>query len=201
MNALLFAALSLVVLHAPAAALTAKVGKPAPDFTAADADGNDVSLSEYKGKTVALEWTNRDCPYVKKHYGSGNMQSLQKAYTEKGVVWLTINSSAPGKQGHVDGAGAKKILEGDKAAPTKYLLDPSGKIGRLYGAKTTPHMYVIDPKGVLRYAGAIDSVSSADPADIKDAKNYASAALDAVLKGEKVAEPSTRPYGCGVKYQ
>lgn len=200
-RSLLAALLSLSLLPSAAWALQAKVGKAAPDFTLSDADGKDVSLSSFKGKTVALEWTNRECPYVKKHYGAGNMQRLQKDYTGKGVVWLTINSGAPGKQGHVDGAGAKKVVAADGAAPTKYLLDPTGRVGKLYGAKTTPHMYVVDAKGVLRYAGAIDSIPSADPDDIKTAKNYASSALDAVLAGNDVEEPSTRPYGCGVKYK
>ena len=148
-----------------------------------------------------LEWHNKDCPYVKKHYGSGNMQKLQKAYADKGVVWLTIISSAKGKQGYVTGEEADRDMAEAKASPTHVLLDSEGTAGRAYGAKTTPHLFVIDGKGILRYNGAIDSVSSSDPEDIAEADNYAAAALDAVLAGKKVKKPVTRPYGCSVKYK
>lgn len=195
------AAFALAVLLAPSASLAAaKVGEAAPPFTAKDSAGRDVSLADYKGKTVVLEWLNKGCPYVKKHYGSGNMQTLQKEWTGKGVVWLSVVSSAEGKQGHVDGAEADADTKESGASPSKVLLDPSGAVGKLYGAKTTPHMYVVDKAGVLRYAGAIDSNSSADPKTIASAENYVSSALEAVLAGKKVKRASTKPYGCSVKY-
>lgn len=182
-------------------AADAKVGRLAPDFTLKDSKGVDRSLASFAGKPVVLEWHNKDCPYVKKHYASGNMQKLQKSYTAKGVVWLAILSSAEGKQGYATGEQAEKDMAAAGAAPTHVLLDPSGAAGRLYGAKTTPHMYVVDGGGVLRYNGAIDSNSSSDPAVIPESDNYVAAALDAVLGGKKVAKPVTRPYGCSVKYK
>ena len=185
---------------APAAATTAEIGKPAPAFTAMDADGTSRSLSEFAGKVVVLEWTNKDCPFVKKHYGSNNMQALQKEITGKGVVWLTVLSSAPGKQGHLDGAAAKAHVASVGAAPSAFLLDPTGAIGRSYGAKTTPHMYVIDAKGTLVYAGGIDDKPSANPEDVKTAKNHVRAAVDEVLAGKAVTVASSQPYGCAVKY-
>ena len=178
----------------------AKVGQPAPAFKLVDSKGKTHSLADFAGKTVVLEWTNHQCPFVKKHYGSGNMQSQQRAATAKNVVWLTVNSGAPGKQGHVDGADAEEIRGEARAAQTAYLLDPEGIAGRAYGAKTTPHMYVIDPKGVLRYAGAIDSIQSADTDDIAKATQYVPQALAELAAGKPVSVATTRPYGCSVKY-
>jgi peroxiredoxin len=175
-------------------------GKPAPEFTLTDTTGTAHSLSDFEGKYVVLEWTNYDCPFVRKHYGSGNMQKLQKEYTGKGAVWLSICSSAPGKQGHYAPEQWGKLIADREAKPTAVLLDADGKVGRAYGAKTTPHVFVIGPDGVVLYAGAIDSVRSANPADIADAENYVRSALDAVMADKPVSTPSTAPYGCSVKY-
>ena len=177
-----------------------EVNQPAPAFTAASASGKPISLSDYKGKVVVLEWTNHDCPFVKKHYDSGNMQGLQKDAAAKGVVWLQVISSAPGEQGQVDDAGANKLNASRSAKPAGTVLDPDGKIGMLYDARTTPHMYVIDQQGVLVYKGGIDSIPSAKQEDIAKADPYVANAIKAVLAGQKVAQQSTRPYGCGVKY-
>lgn len=185
---------------APDAAAAAAVDKPAPAFTLVDSAGRKRSLAEFKGKTVVLEWTNHGCPFVKKHYGSGNMQAQQRAATGDGIVWLTINSSAPGQQGHVDGAGAEKVRRDARAVQTAYLLDPDGTVGRRYGAKTTPHMYIVDPTGVLRYAGAIDSIPSSDTDDIAQATKYVPQALAELAAGKPVSVKVTRPYGCSVKY-
>jgi len=176
------------------------IGKPAPEFTGTDSHGKSHSLKAYRGKTVVLEWTNRDCPFVGKHYNSGNMQKLQRQAKNDGVVWLSVISSAPGAQGHVSPDEANAISNDDKAAQTAKILDPSGKVGRLYGAKTTPHMYVIDQKGRLAYMGAIDSEAGWDEAEIAGAKNYVTAALKAVHAGKAPDPSSTRPYGCSVKY-
>lgn len=176
------------------------VGQPAPAFSAVDSNGRTVSLADFKGRPVVLEWTNDGCPFVKKHYGSGNIQALQKAFTAKNVAWLSVISSAPGQQGHVDGAAANKLSADRGAAPTAVLLDPSGAVGKLYDAKTTPHLFVVDAKGVLAYAGGIDSVPSADADDVAKATPYLKLAVDAVLAGKPVANPSTKPYGCSVKY-
>lgn len=192
-------ATAAIALAAPACA-AATVGQPAPAFTATDSNGKSVSLSQFRGKTVVLEWTNPGCPFVQKHYKSGNMQATQAAAAKQGVVWLTVNSSAPGKQGNLDGAGANASVKASGAAPSYYLLDPDGKIGKLYDAKTTPHMFVINPAGTIVYAGAIDSAPTADPADIKGATNYVTAALTAVKAGQPVATPTSKPYGCSVKY-
>jgi len=178
----------------------AVVGQPAPAFTVNDLDGKAVSLSDYAGKIVVLEWTNVGCPFVKKHYGSGNIPKLQQTYTAKGVIWLSINSSAPGRDGNFPAAEVKSRRAAWHAASTDYLTDPDGKVGRLYGAKTTPHFFIIDGSGALRYAGAIDSIPSPDPADIPQAENYVSEALDALLAGRPVKTASTRSYGCPVKY-
>jgi peroxiredoxin len=175
-------------------------GKPAPDFVGRDTSGKEVRLSGLKGNIVVLEWTNHDCPYVGKHYGAGNMQALQKEATGQGVVWLSIVSSAPGQQGHVDGLEADRLTASRKASPTAVVLDPEGLIGRAYGASTTPHMFVIDKAGTLAYMGAIDDMPSASRADIKGARNFVREALAAVAKGEPVKAASTRPYGCSVKY-
>lgn len=188
-------ALAPAVVHADAT-----VGQPAPGFSAPDQTGATRSLDGYKGKWVVLEWVNQDCPFVQKHYGSGNMQKTQKAATGKGAVWLSVNSSAPGKQGAMDGKLAAKMVADKGAAPTAVLLDPDGKIGHAYGAKTTPHMFVIDPKGTLVYAGAIDDKPSTDQDDVKTAKNYVLAALDEAMAGKAVTSASTQPYGCSVKY-
>jgi hypothetical protein len=185
---------------AVAAEATAKVGQPAPAFELVDTAGKTRSLAEFAGKTVVLEWNNPKCPFVKKHYGSGNMQSKQAAATADGVVWLTINSGAPGKQGHMDAAEAEEVRTEAKAAQTAYLLDPNGTVGRAYGAITTPHMYIIDAGGVLRYAGGIDSHQSADEDDIAGATQYVPKALAELAAGKPVSEPLTRPYGCDVKY-
>jgi peroxiredoxin len=175
--------------------------RPAPAFTAKDIDGKTRSLSEFKGKTVVLEWVNEGCPYVKKHY-SGNMQGLQQAATADGVVWLTIASSAPGKQGYfADGAAAKTWMDAKGAKPTTLLLDSDGVVATAYKAKTTPHMFVIDRSGALVYEGAIDDTPSAKVEDLKTAKNYVAAALADVKAGRKVAVAYSQPYGCAVKYK
>jgi peroxiredoxin len=181
-------------------AMAAKVDEKAPGFTLINSKGEQISLQDYAGKHVVLEWTNHLCPYVQKHYGSDNMQSLQKNYTAQDVIWLSVISSAEGKQGHVSAAEADELSESRNASPTHVLFDPSGKVGKDYGAKTTPHMYVIDTQGILRYNGAIDSIKSANPADIDKAEPYFKQAMDAVLKGEEVVSKMTVPYGCSVKY-
>ena len=175
-------------------------GEEAPDFSLTDSKGTPHKLSDFRGKLVVLEWLNHDCPFVKKHYGGGNMQNLQKEYTAKGVVWLSIISSAPGKQGHRTGPQADADTKDKNANPTAVLLDPAGEVGQKYEAKTTPHMFVIDKEGKVIYAGAIDSIRSADPADTARSENYVRQALDAALAGKAVPNPSTKPYGCGVKY-
>jgi peroxiredoxin len=193
----LVGALALV----PAAARAqATVGQPAPAFSAPDQTGSTRSLDAYKGKWVVLEWVNHECPFVKKHYGSGNMQKTQAAAEAKGAVWLSVNSSAPGKQGAMDGKLATSLTSEKHAKPTAVLLDPQGAVGRAYGAKTTPHMFVIDPKGTIVYAGAIDDKPSTDPADVPAAKNFVLAALDEAMAGKPVSVASTQPYGCSVKY-
>lgn len=186
---------------ATSAAAQVKNGEAAPDFTLKSAAGVDVKLSQYKGKTVVLEWFNNDCPYVKKHYDSGHMQKLQEQATTEGTVWLTIVSSAPGEQGHLEAAAAQKLVGERKAKMTAFLLDPKGEVGRRYAAKTTPHMYIIDAKGMLVYQGAIDSNSSSDPKTIAGATNYVTEALRDVKAGQAVKTASTKPYGCSVKYK
>ncbi len=182
------------------AAPAATVGQPAPAFSAPAVTGDTVTLEDFKGKVVVLEWHNKDCPFVRKHYDSKNMQNLQKELTGKGVVWLTINSSAEGQQGYETADAAKQTLASEGAAPTHYLLDTDGTVGKLYDAKTTPHMFVIDKDGTLAYAGAIDDKASTYVSDVPEAKNYVRAAVDSLEKGEAVAETSTKAYGCGVKY-
>jgi peroxiredoxin len=195
------AALAGLLAAAPAAqASDLKIGQPAPDFTAKDSKGAAVSLSQLRGKTVVLEWTNADCPYTRKHYTSGNMQGLQSLARQEGVVWLSVISSAPGKQGYVDGAGADALTASRHAMPAAVLLDPSGMVGRLYGAKTTPHLFVIDKNGALQYMGGIDSIATADIEDIAKAEPYLKEALLAVTQGQPVAHAVTRPYGCSIKY-
>jgi peroxiredoxin len=175
-------------------------GKPAPEFTAVDSNGKTVSLSALKGKTVVLEWTNHDCPYVRKHYGAGNMQTLQREATGAGVVWLTVASSAKGSQGFVEGLEANKLTDDRKASPTAVVLDAAGTIGKAYGASATPHMFVIAPDGVLAYAGAIDDKPTSNPSDIPKARSYVREALAAVAAGKPMSPSQTRPYGCSVKY-
>ncbi|MCI4665064.1 MAG: redoxin family protein [Neomegalonema sp.] len=200
-NAARLALASLIVAVGAATALAApEVGSPAPAFVGAGSKGEAVDLTALKGKRVVLEWTNHDCPFVRKHYSGGNMQSLQKRAAEAGVVWISIISSAPGRQGHVSADRANELTVTRKAAPAHVVLDPSGKIGRLYGARTTPHMFVIDEKGALVFKGGIDSIPSANPADIKSATNYVAAALDALAAGGLPKVASARPYGCSVKY-
>lgn len=199
MVALVFAPIALGMVAIPVMA-SAEIGHEAPDFTAMDIHGHEFKLSEQKGKTVVLEWTNHECPFVRKQYGTGAMQNTQKTATDEGVVWVSIVSSAPGKQGNVTPEEAVKIEEEAGAHATTRILDESGEIGQLYGAKTTPHMFVIDADGKLAYAGAIDDQPSPDPASVEGATNYVLAALDDLKAGRAVATPATTPYGCGVKY-
>jgi peroxiredoxin len=182
------------------ASAQAKVATAAPAFTAPTTAGANQSLADLRGKVVVLEWTNHDCPYVRKHYESGNMQALQREATGSGVVWLSIISSAPGTQGHVTPAQADELTSSRKAAPTAVLLDPKGTVGKLYGATNTPHMYVIDKAGTLAYAGAIDDRPTSRKSDVPGANNYVRAALQSVAAGEPVKTPVTRAYGCTVKY-
>jgi peroxiredoxin len=188
-----------IVVPSPGRA-AAKVGEPAPAFTSMSSAGTPVALADYRGKVVVLEWTNHECPYVRKHYDTGNMQTLQREATGQGVVWLTVISSAPGEQGHVSAAQANELTMSRKAAPTAVLLDTKGTAGRLYGATNTPHMYVIDGQGVLVYAGAIDDRPTSRQSDVKGAQNYVREALQAVASGRPVKTPVTRAYGCTVKY-
>ena len=190
-------AVALVPVSAGAQAV---VGSPAPNFTATDSHGQTHSLSVYRGKYVVLEWHNQGCPYTRKHYVSGNMQSLQKEWTTKGVVWFTVISSAPGQQGYVTDAEENAYLAEMRAAPTAVLMDPEGKLGHLFSAKTTPEMYVIDPEGKLIYEGAIDDRPTPDVSDIKGADNYLNDALMEAMAGKPVAHAYTRSYGCSVKY-
>ena len=193
-------ALAVSALFCAAALANAPAGKPAPAFTVTDLDGKTVNLADYKGKTVVLEWTNFGCPFVQKHYRSGNMQALQKKYGAD-VVWLTVNSTNTGSPDYAEPAAVKARLQQERAAPTAYLMDAPGNTGRAFGAKTTPHMYIIDRSGTVVYNGAIDDKRSADPADIKSAKNYVSAALDEMKAGKPVSVASTTPYGCSVHYR
>lgn len=183
---------------APVAGAT--VGEAAPAFSLPDQDGKTHALADFKGKYVVLEWFNKDCPFVKKHYGSGNMQKLQKWAKDKGVVWLSIVSSAEGKQGYLTGPDAKQTLKDLKMSSAAILLDPAGTVGKSYGAKTTPHMFVIDPKGVVRYNGAIDDKPSPNPADIDSARSNVKIALEEALAGKEVSVKTSQPYGCSVKY-
>ena len=177
-----------------------ETGKLAPDFALKDSTGAVVKLSDYRGKVVVLEWHNQGCPYTRKHYESGNMQKLQKEWTAKGVIWLTVISSAPGTQGYVTAEQENEYLKKMDAVPTAALLDPTGAIGHQYEAKTTPHMYVISPKGTLVYEGGIDDKPTSDPADIPGATNWVQAALKEITASKQVSTPVTRPYGCSVKY-
>jgi peroxiredoxin len=183
-----------------AAGAAPQIGQSAPDFTALDAKGNAIHLREYRGKTVVLEWTNAECPYTRKHYDSGNMQSVQALAQKNGIVWLTVISSAPGKQGYVNGAAADALTVSRHADPTAVLLDPTGSVARMYAAKTTPHMFVIDKDGMLRYMGGIDSIATTDEADIARAEPYLKEAMLAADAGDPVPHPVTKPYGCSIKY-
>ena len=196
----LAAAGGLVVSARAEASTQAKVGAAAPAFTAPATTGANQTLGDLRGKIVVLEWTNHDCPYVRKHYESGNMQALQREAIGQGVVWLSIISSAPGTQGYVTPPQADELTSSRKAAPSAVLLDPKGTVGKLYGATNTPHMYVIDKAGVLAYAGAIDDRPTSRKSDVQGANNYVRAALQSVAAGEPVKTPVTRAYGCTVKY-
>ncbi|MFZ3213225.1 MAG: thioredoxin family protein [Terriglobales bacterium] len=191
---------TLVLMALSTAALAAKVGEPAPNFTATDSNGQTHTLAAYHGKFVVLEWHNQGCPYTQKHYNSGNMERLQKEWTQKGVIWLTVISSAPGTQGYVTAEQENDYLRRMNAAPTAALLDPTGDLGHLYGAKTTPQMFIINPEGVLIYDGAIDDKPTTDQADIPIARNYLAQALNEAMAGKPVSTPTSRPYGCSVKY-
>lgn len=191
---------AIIALAATPAAADQVTGQPAGNFRLMDADGKAVTLSQFKGRPVVLEWNNPGCPFVQKHYDSGNMQAAQAKAKAMGAAWLTINSGAPGKQGYMTGPQAKAFVAKEKAQPTAYLLDPQGRVGKGYGAKTTPHMYLIDASGRLVYQGGIDDKPTADKADIAGARNHLLAALGEVKAGKKVSVPESRPYGCSVKY-
>jgi hypothetical protein len=199
MKTLLQSTLALLVAAGTASAAP-QVGQPAPEFTLTDSNGQSHNLSDFKGKFVVLEWLNHGCPFVQKHYDSGNMQGLQKEYTGKDVVWLSIVSSAPGKQGHMSPGDTNQTKEEKGSAATAILLDEDGTVGKIYDAKVTPELYVINPEGTLVYMGAIDDVRSVEAADIAGAKNYVKQALDEAMAGQPVSEPSTPAYGCSVKY-
>ncbi len=193
---------ALAFIASPMAAQAApKIGEAAPEFTGMDSNGNVHKLSDFKGKTVVLEWTNPQCPYVVKHYDSGNMQKLQAEYAAKDIVWLSINSSAAGKEGNQSSEEANTYMEDKKSGPTARILDPTGVIGKAYEAKVTPHMYVINKEGVLVYEGAIDDNDSSKQEDIATSKNYVKAALDALAEGKPIEIAQTKAYGCGVKYE
>lgn len=191
---------SLIALTSAIGAHAVEIGKAAPAFAATVVTGKSISLADFKGKVVVLEWTNFECPFVRKHYGSGNLPKLQEQYTAKDVVWLTVNSSAAGKQGYLkaDEMAARATKEGNKAS--HFLMDSDGKVGKAYNAKVTPHMFIIDKDGVLRYDGAVDSKATTDKADVETADKLFVNALDAVLAGKEVAQAKNKPYGCGVKY-
>ncbi|HSK08568.1 MAG TPA: redoxin domain-containing protein [Vicinamibacterales bacterium] len=199
--ALSWIAFALLVFFGSMPASAIKVGEPAPAFTATDHAGKTHTLADLKGKFVVLEWHNQGCPYVGKHYESGNMQKLQQEWTAKGVVWFTVVSSAPGQQGHVTPAQSQEYVRAQKAAPTAVLLDASGEIGRKYDARTSPQMIVINREGIVVYNGAIDDKPTTDTADVAGATNYVSAALSDAMANRPVATPTTQPYGCAVKYQ
>lgn len=191
---------AILVMAPTAVRAEVTVGEPAPDFTLTDTAGTEHSLSDFEGKYVVLEWINFDCPFVVKHYSTNNMQDLQAKYTGQDVVWLTINSSAPGKQGAYSAEDVQRMMEEKGMASTAYLMDSSGDVGRLYGAKTTPHMYVVNPEGELIYQGAIDDAPTADPGDVEGSLNYVDQALTEAMSGQDVSIPATRAYGCAVKY-
>jgi hypothetical protein len=189
------------MLGALTAVAAPQIGQPAPDFTAVDSKGDSVHLSDYRGMTVVLEWTNADCPYTRKHYTSGNMQGVQSLAQQNRIVWLSVISSAPGRQGYVTGPAADQLTQSRKANPTAVLLDPTGTVGRMYAAKTTPHMFVIDKNGALQYMGGMDSIATTSEADIARAEPYLKEAMLAVAQGNPAPHPVTKPYGCSIKYQ
>ena len=198
---LLTTLLTLAASTALFAADSPAVGTTAPDFSLTDSKGKTQSVSQYKGKYVVLEWFNPDCPFVKKHYGSGNMQKLQEEFTAKGVVWLSIDSSAPGLEGNLTAEQAEKKIAEWKTKQTALVLDPDGKAGRSYAAKNTPHMFVINPEGKIVYEGAIDSKATPNPSDIASSTNYVKVALEESMAGKTVSNANTKPYGCSVKYK
>jgi len=191
----------ILTLYACGSSASLRVGEPAPDFEGVDTGGNVQRLADYRGKTVVLEWTNHDCPFVRKHYNAGNMQAQQREAAAQDVVWLSVISSAPGKQGHVSPAQADELTRNRNAEPHAVILDTEGRIGRAYHAKTTPHMFIIDPAGKLVYMGGIDSIATANPDDIPGATQYVRTALQEMAAGKPVSTPVTRPYGCSVKYR
>jgi glutathione peroxidase-family protein len=190
-----------VILTSNTGPKNARVDESAPDFTLNDVQGKKHSLSDFKGKWVVLEWVNFGCPYVRKHYDSGNMQGLQKTYTGKGVAWLSVCSSAPGKQGYYEGDELVEQIREEGSFATAYLVDSEGAVGKTYEAKTTPHMYIINPDGILVYAGGIDNIPSSDKDDLKRATNYVKETLEAGMSGKAIAVKGSRPYGCSVKYK
>lgn len=192
-------AATLAVFAVPALASPA-IGEAAPDFSAPGSDGSTHALADYRGKVIVLEWNNPQCPFVRKHYGAGNIQKQQAEAAANGVVWLTVNSGAPGKQGQLDAEGAKAYVAQQKASPAAYLIDSDGRVGRAYAAKTTPQIAIIDHEGVLRYNGAIDSIPSTDADDIAEATQYARQALAEIAAGKPVSVTTSEPYGCSVKY-
>ena len=194
------ALLSLDLSLHPGAAAQARVGAPAPAFALPASNGRTVSLADFKGKIIVLEWSNHQCPYVGKHYRGNNMQALQKKWTGKNVVWLTVISSAPGMEGYVTAAEANKLTADRNAAPSAVLLDPKGALGRAYGARVTPHMFIISADGALIYAGGIDDTPSAQIEDLKTARNYIDDTLTELSQGKPVSAARTRAYGCTVKY-
>ena len=198
----LYCAATIITVSAgvqPATA-QARIGAPAPAFTLTDSNGRALSLADFKGKTVVLEWTNHDCPYVGKHYRGNNMQALQKKWTGQGVVWLSVISSAPGLQGHVSGQQANKLTADRGAAPTAVLFDPTGKVGRAYSARATPHMYVINGEGAFAYMGGVDDQPTARVEDLKGARNFVDQALSEIAQGKPVSVSASRAYGCSIKY-
>lgn len=196
----IFSLLFLTAAYSAPVQATVAIGEKAPGFSLSGHDGKTYALSDYEGKAVVLEWYNHECPFVRKHYDSKNMQDLQQRYTGKDVVWFTVISSAEGKQGYFDAAGAAANLAKEAGSPTAVLLDPKGETGNAYGASTTPHMYILNTNHELVYMGAIDSVKSGNPDDIQNATNYVSRALDEMMEGKSVSQPVTTPYGCSIKY-
>jgi len=197
LTSLLFCAIATGSLSLSQAA--PDIGDVAPDFTLVDTGGVEHPLSDYSGKVIVLEWITNNCPYVEKHYGEKNMQGLQKNYVEEGVVWFSISSTAPGKDGYLNPDSWNKLLEEYDSSATALLMDPSGEVGRRYGARTSPHIFIIGADGLLAYSGAVDTFGTTDPADIVRATNWVEQALDAILAGEPVKVPSTNPYGCAIK--
>jgi len=195
-----FAANLMLLIYSEQVWAEPVVGQPAPIFSGAAAEGGTLNLNDLRGKTVILEWTNHECPFVQKHYESGNIPKLQKQAADQGIVWLQVISSAPGKQGNIDAATAKKINQERGASPSNTVFDPSGSIGKQYNATNTPQLFIIDAKGILLYKGGIDSIPSADSSDIPAAENYIASALKELSAGKPISKSVTKPYGCTVKY-